>query len=175
MNGREALVRRYRYLWTGELVAAVGFLLLFVLTVPLDQSWRSWILRAYGITVFLAILAQGSCWWWGRLHDLRARRQRPRLATLRRFGRLRQINWGLIAAFPLVVWWMSGSPGVISPGDLGWGTLLIVAAAIEQVNYFHYQLSYGYGLDVWYLRRHRRPRRGNIARYLDAEPGRESA
>ena len=150
------------------MVAAGGFIVVFALFVPLEQSWRSWTLRAYGTAIFVAILVQGAVWWRGRLRDLQARLPRPDAAELRVFDRLRGINWILLAAFPLLVAWMRAISGPIPPADLGWGLALAFCAVIEQVNYYHHQLSYGYGLDFWYLRRNRRLRRGNIARYLDA-------
>lgn len=168
MNAKQALVRRYRYLWTGELVAAAAFLLLFLIYVPLEQPWPSWILRVYGLAILLFLLGQGAFWWRGLLLDIQAHRRNPTLATLRVFERLRRINWVAIAGFPLLAVWRATASEPTSTADLGWGIALATAALIEQINYYHYQLSYGYGQDLWYLRRHRRLRRGNIARHLDA-------
>lgn len=149
-------------------MASGVFLLVFAYMVPLEESWWSWLLRAYGLAIFLCLLLQGAVWWRGRLRDLQARRPRPPAVRLLRFDRLRRINWLLIGAFPLLVAWRRSFAVPIPAADMGWGIVLILGATLEQVNYFYYQLTYGYGLDFWYLRRHRRLRRGNIARYRDA-------
>jgi hypothetical protein len=166
VNSRRALARRYRYLWRGELVAAGGFLLAFVVYVPLERPWPDWILRASGLFILLVLLVEGAFWWRGRLSDLEALRRQPSSSTLQAFRILRTANWLLIAIFPALVAWRMTWSRPPPAADPRWGIALAVGALLEQVNYFHYQLSYGYGLDFWYLRRYRRLRRGHVSLHL---------
>lgn len=171
MNSRRALARRHRYLWRGELVAAAGFLLAFVVYVPLERPWPDWILRAYGLSILLVLLVGGALWWRGRLSDLGAHRRQPSPSTLQTFRILRAANWVLIAIIPALVAWRMTWSRPPAAADPGWVIALAMGALLEQINYFHYQLSYGYGLDFWYLRRYRRLRRGHVSIHLSrADP-----
>lgn len=169
MITRGSIARRYRYLWIGEVAAIAAFLIFFWLVIPPAGHWSRWIVRTYALAIFLGILLQGVFWWRGRLRLLLMADSVKPTRGVRRYRRLRWLNWLLIAAFPLVVAIKgANSPGPFPDGDVWWGVGFIVGALLEQVNYYHFQLTYGYGLDFWYLRRNRRLRRGNIARYLDS-------
>ena len=172
----DALARRYRRLWTGEAVAIVVFLVLYLKSAPLGGSWPEWIARTYGLGVLIGILVQSIFWWRHKLLLLRANRRDmpPRIAA--RFRRLKWMNWSLIGAFPLVLMVKASAIGSIwSRGDTWWGIVCITGALLEQINYFHYQLMYDNPYDWEQLRTYRRLRRGTIGKALAAQPARSAS
>ena len=50
----------------------------------------------------------------------------------------------------------------VSEADLGWTAALLAGAALEQVNYYHYQLMYGTRAAFAYVRRNRRLRKSAL-------------
>lgn len=163
------LARRYRYLWTGELFAAVLFPVLLFWFAARDGAWRSWLGRGYAVAVVSVILLQGVVWWRWKLQLLRAGRRTMPLPVLAVYRRLRSLNWLLIALFPVVLllrWVLIGRAPLAT--DTWLGLLFLGGAALEQINYYYVQLMYDNPYDWAELRRHRRLRRGSIAKALEA-------
>lgn len=157
--------KRYHYLWTGEATAVILFSLLFLWYAGQDGQWHAWIVRTYSLGVVITILIQGVVWWrWKlRLLDQGTRTMPP--PVLRAYCFWRDMNWILIGAFPLIVvsvaLWFNR---LLSSPDACWGLLMLVGALLEQINYYYYQLMYDSAYDWAYLWRHRRLRRGTIAK-----------
>jgi hypothetical protein len=99
---KEALRRRYNYLWTGETVAAILFVILFLWAAYQDGVWRRWIIRSYSLAVVVTILIQGTCWWRLKLQLLNSEERHLPSHVLESYRNWRRINWVLIAAFPFV-------------------------------------------------------------------------
>ena len=168
---KEALRRRYTYLWTGEAVAAsVGAALLLWFAAQ-DGMWQHWIARTYSAGVVILILGQGVVWWRWKLYILQRNQRHLPAPLLTLFEFWRRVNWLLISAFPLVVIIVPplvGQP--LGATDTWLGLLMLGGAVLEQVNYYYVQLMYDSTYDWTYLYTHRHLRRGTIARALDAHP-----
>jgi hypothetical protein len=162
------LARRYRYLWTGELVSAVMFPALLLWFAARDGAWADWLGRGYAVALVGCILLQGVAWWRWKLRLLREGRRTMPHPVLAVYRRLRSLNWLLIALFPAVLllsWVLAGRPPPAA--DTWLGLLFLGGAVLEQVNYYYVQLMYDNPYDWAELRRHRRLRRGSIAKALD--------
>jgi len=155
---RQRLVRRLRYLWTFELLNAV--VIFPALILALWQSFQIGGFTVYTTAVVCGLLLAGAaCWhrmYWDVIQGTR---------TLARLGPLfRVLNFlfgALVLSIPVVLLlWMDA----IHPDDRLVGTGMGVLALLEYLNYFHVQLSYDNRADVRYLLRHRRLKRGIIAR-----------
>lgn len=164
---REALARRYRYLWTGEAVSIFLFIVLFLYYALADMQWSNWIIRTYSLTVVIIILLQGIIWWMWKLRILQTRQRTIPVHILKRFARFKRVNWLLISLFPFVLglkWWFTNS--LWSNNDAWLGLLFMGGALLEQINYYYYQLMYDSRYDWTYLRTHRRLRQGSIGKGL---------
>lgn len=161
------LAKRYRSLWTGEAASILLFVILFLYYAQTDGQWSNWIVRTYSLVVVILILIQGSVWWIWKLRILQASQHTMPMAILRRFAWLKKANWFLICLFPLVFilkWLVTNS--LWSTNDVWWGTLFMVGALLEQINYYYYQLMYDNRYDWAYLRQQRRLRPGSIGKAL---------
>jgi hypothetical protein len=164
---RHKLAKRYRSLWTGEAASILLFVTLFLYYALADGQWRNWIVRTYSLTVVIFILLQGVAWWMWKLRILKAGQRMMPTVILKRFALFRQANWFLICLFPLVFilkWLVTNS--LWSTKDVWLGSLFLVGALLEQINYYYYQLMYDNRYDWAYLRQHRRLRRGSIGKAL---------
>lgn len=165
---KDALRRRYTYLWTGETLSSVLFVALLLWLASRDGVWQHWIARSYSLAVVVLILGQGIAWWRLKLRLLdRGQRQAPAPA-LASFRRWRRINWWLIGAYPLVVVagaLLTGRP--LLSFDSWIGLAILSGALLEQINYYYWQLMYDSPYDWAFLRAHRRLRRGSIGKALD--------
>lgn len=172
---REKLVKRYRYLWTGELAAILLFVYLLLYYAAADGRWSNWILRIYSVSVVVIILAQSIPWWRWKLRLLQEGRREMPAYIVSRYARLRTLNWLLIAGFGLAVVAKAQvtDAAIIGP-DLWYGLLILGGAVLEQVNYYHYQLMYDSAYDLNHLRTERRLRRGTIAKVLDRRRAEQS-
>ena len=162
------LARRYRYLWAGEALSAIIFVVLLVASAAREGTWVNWIARAYGVGIVVWILVQAVVFWrWKSRLLAQGQRTLPAEVVLR-FRFFKYLNWILIAAFPFVVlveWLVAGRR--ISPLDIGLGMLFLLGAIVEQINYYHYQLMYFDSRYDWrYIKLHKRFRLGSIARML---------
>ena len=162
------LAKRYRHLWTGEALSAIIFVVLLVAGAVQQGAWVNWIARAYGVGIVVWILMQAVVFWRWKLRLLAQGQRTLPAEVVLRFRFFKNLNWILIAAFPLVVlveWLAAG--GRLSHVDVGLGTLFLLGAIVEQINYYHYQLMYFDSRYDWrYLKLHKRFRIGSIARML---------
>jgi len=165
---RDALTRRYRYLWRGEVRAILVFGGLFLYYALPDGNWSNWSARTYSLAVVIIILLQGVVWWRWKLGTLQAGQRTMPVHILIWFRRFKWVNWLLIGLFPIVLWlkwWLTGS--LWSSNDTWYGLLFIGGALLEQINYYYYyQLMYDTKYDWTYLRTHRRLRQGSIGKAL---------
>ena len=168
---RKVLARRYRYLWMGEAINILVFIVLFLYHALIDEEWSNWIAhwiaRTYSLTVVIIILLQGVIWWRWKLCTLQAGQRTMPLRILIRFRRFKWVNWLLIGLFPVVLclkWWLTDSFWLSN--DTWLGLLFMGGAFLEQINYYYYQLMYDNRYDWTWLRAHRRLRQGSIGKAL---------
>ncbi|HBB94130.1 MAG TPA: hypothetical protein DC054_01955 [Blastocatellia bacterium] len=161
------LARRYRYLWTGEAVSATIFIILLITGAVREGHWVNWIDRAYSVGIVAWILVQAVVFWRWKLRLLAQEHRALPPEVVLRFRWFKHLNWVLIVAFPLVVlvgWLLAGRR--LSQADVGLGTLILLGAILEQINYYYYQLMYDSRYDWRYLMLYKRLRIGSIAKML---------
>ena len=172
---KEKLAKRYRYLWTGEATSSILFVALLLIFAVADGVWSRWILRSYSVAVVVIVLSQSVVWWRWKLRLLSEGRRQMPSQFVANFGRLRWLNWALIAGFALAVLakrWLIGE--LPADRDLWLGLMFLGGAVLEQINYYYYQLMYDNSYDWNYLRTERRLRRGTIAKVLARNERRSS-
>jgi hypothetical protein len=165
---KDALLRRYHYLWTGEAVSALLFATLLFWFASQDGAWQNWIARTYSLGVIILILIQGVIWWRLKIRLLKRKKHYMSSRILKSYRMWRLINWLLIGSFPLVVFIGTQITGQAANSFDTWlGLVFLGGAVLEQVNYYYYQLMYDLTYDWAYLRRYGRLRQGTIAKALD--------
>ena len=163
---KQALIKRLRYLWTGELFnvffqPALAMLVARMLEQPIG------LFAIYSAALAVWLLLQGAAYW---LLKLRAVKTDSDIEGkhLRWFAAFKRMNWALIALLPtlLVIKALVGTP-FRSSVDVVIGLGFYVLAVLEQVNYYHYQLMYDYRSDLRRLRREKRLKRSSLYRALE--------
>lgn len=165
MGRKERLIKRLRYLWTGELFASLFLPAVAALEARLlDQPLGLLSISSAALVAWL--LWQGAVYW--RL-KLRAVRSDSTVARrhLRWFAALKTVNWALIGVLPvlLAAQYLAGA-GFRSILDGVAGLGFYILAVLEQVNYYHYQLMYDYPPDWRYLVGQRKLKRSSLSRAL---------
>ena len=165
-SDKPALIKRLRYLWTGELFSAF-FLPAVAIFVARMLGQPMSLFAIYGAALVAWLLLQGTAYW---LLKLRAVQTNSDIAGkhLRWFAAFKRMNWALIALLPalLAIKALGGTP-FRSGIDVVVGLGFYVLAVLEQVNYYHYQLMYDYRSDLRRLRRDKRLKRSSLYRALE--------
>lgn len=166
VSGRDRLIKRLRYLWTGELFASF-FLPAMALLIAhmLQRSMR--LFAVYSIGLVTWILWQGAAYWWLKLQAVKTDSDIED-KHLHWFAVLKGINWVLIGVLPVLLV-IKGRAGTVfsSKLDLTAGLAFYILAVLEQVNYYHYQLMYDYRSDWRFLVQERRLKRSSLDRALE--------
>ena len=161
---RELLLRRLATLRNLEAFNILLFWLLFASSWANAELPTTWGFRAYALAIVTVILAEGACYWHLKLRSVRSKRPLP-TGFRRTFARLRSLDIVLFAACP-PIWGLLSAAGASSSFDLVMGSLLVVFAGLEYLNYFYVQLMHDSRNDWTYLWRHRRLRRAPLAKDL---------
>lgn len=162
---RARLLGRLASLRNLEAINIVLFWLLFAWAWSNAARPSAWGFRAYALAIVTIILAEGTYYWHRKARSVRSRRPLP-TGFRRTFTRLRSLNVVLFAACPPVAGLLLAL-GASNAFDLVMGSLLVVFAGLEHINYFHVQLMHDSRNDWTYLWRHRRLRRAPLAEDLE--------
>lgn len=157
---RQRVHRRLRLLRKLEFINVV--LIPGVLVLGWWDWSESWLARFPALLAVVIFLLQGSFYWQMKNQALASKLRNLPSARVRIFEALKLFDQVLlvllfvnIAVLQLAGW--------SNPGDLAWGTGLTICAALEYVNYFHWQLTHDQVSDVRYLFRWRRLRESPLA------------
>ncbi|MDX9832010.1 MAG: hypothetical protein RBU35_17195 [Anaerolineae bacterium] len=165
-SDKRALIKRLRYLWTGELFN-VFYLPAMALLVARSLGEAPGLFAIYSAARAVWLLLQGAAYW---LLKLRAVKTDSDIEGkhLRWFAAFKRMNWALIALLPalLAIKALVDTP-FRSSVDVVIGLGFYVLAVLEQVNYYHYQLMYHYRSDLRRLRREKRLKRSSLYRALE--------
>lgn len=165
-SDKPALIKRLRYLWTGELFN-VFFLPAMALLVARSLGQVPGLFAIYSIALVVWLLLQGTAYW---LLKLRAVKTDSDIKGkhLRWFAAFKWLNWALIALLPalLAIKARDGTP-FRSSVDIVIGLGFYVLAVLEQVNYYHYQLMYDCRSDLRRLCREKRLKRSSLYRAIE--------
>ncbi len=165
LNTTALIIRRLRYLRNGEffnvlfLPAALAFALR-TLQAP------TYLLYSYAMGVICFILVQGGLYWHLKLGVVTGRAARLPDGFARRYRTFRRSNVILLGLYPLlaaIAVLMGATRGL----EILWATLLAGFAALEHVNYYHWQLMYDNANDLRWLLQHRRLRRAHLGEELE--------
>lgn len=163
---KRALIKRLRYLWTGELFN-VFFLPAVAIFVARMLGQAMGLFAIYSAALVVWLLLQGTAYW---LLKLRAVKTGSDIEGrhLWWFVAFKRLNWALVALLPalLVSKALVGTP-FRSGVDIVIGLGFYVLAVLEQVNYYHYQLMYDYRSDLRRLRHDKRLKRSSLYRALE--------
>jgi hypothetical protein len=120
-------------------------------------------LTGFGLTV--AHLVIGAAYWAAKLVQIRQGRARP--PGIARFDTVRRVLVGLLVVGLVLIVAVALTA---APADWLAGAVLLVVAAAEHVNYFHWQLMHDNPADLRRLFRMRRLSRSHLR--SEVEPGR---
>jgi hypothetical protein len=165
-SDKRALVKRLRYLWTGELFN-VFFLPAVAIFVARMLGQAMGLFAIYSAALVAWLLLQGTAYWLLKLHAVQTNSDIAG-KHLRWFAAFKRLNWSLIALLPvlLAIKALVGTP-FRSGIDVVIGLGFYVLAVLEQVNYYHYQLMYDYRSDLRRLCREKRLKRPSLYRALE--------
>ncbi|MFW5416430.1 hypothetical protein J0910_07390 [Nocardiopsis sp. CNT-189] len=152
------MVRRIRGLAVVETLCIPLFAAVALLwEMPLTAA------NAAGLGLLFLLIAEGGAYWRAKARQLA--RDLPLPEGMPVFAALKRANLVLFAAAAAAI------AAALAGGDTGtrvWpGVLLWLFALVEQVNYFHVQLSHDNRADLARLLRTRRLHRSHLARDLD--------
>jgi len=160
MGPPHRLLERLTYLRSREALAAVVLPALIVWTWWNKGGDIAWGLRCAALLLFAAILLQGTLYWHLKLGQVAHDRPLPSwfraLFCAFKWSNLTAIG-AMLAGLLLL------DRQAVSEADLGWAAALLAGAALEQVNYYHYQLMYDTREAFAYLRRNRRLRKAALS------------
>ncbi len=143
---RKGLEKRLSYLYTGESMAVVGFI---IVSFSLNKAYpllQLYSLFSFWVSFFLLefLFVQGSVYWhakWKRLM-----KENISVTPVRLFKQIKNLekwNIGLIIVSPIMFvfdffkWYPS-----LPLGGLYLSGFIYIFAILEYINYFHFQLSY---------------------------------
>lgn len=154
------LLERLRYLRSREALATA------VLPALVVWSWWNkggdvaWGLRGAALALLVWILVQGTLYWHLKLASVEKQAALPSYFH----GLFRAFKWSNLAGIGglLAVLLALPDQNSVSASDLRWSAVLLAGAALEQVNYYHYQLMYDTRAALAHLRCKRRLRKAAL-------------
>lgn len=158
---RHRLIARLQYLrdWEALNVVLVPALLA-VIWYSTNTSVRLWA-HLLPTAVVSLILAQGTWYWHLKLREARDRQVLPAHFCVT-FTRMHAL--AVSALLVLVATGLAARPGPESrASEIAWWAGLSALAALEYVNYYHWQLMHDSAHDLRHLRRYRRLRPSPLA------------
>lgn len=159
--GRSRIVRRLRWLRNWELFDVGLFLTLLVWWVTARDP-STWLLTAFGVSLVCYLLLQGGFYWHLKAQAVASRSGRLPAYFCGLFTHLRYSSLVLLACFPLIVV-SARTVNSTTLSELLRSSAIGAFAALEYVNYYHYQLMHDTVNDLRYLKMHRRLRRAPLA------------
>lgn len=162
---------RLKYLYSGELIAVICFVILSLL---INHNYPD--LKLYSLfsfwTAFLLLeflLLQGSMYWYIKFKRFRNEKTYITPANVvRRLIKLRKLNL-LLIAIPLLafIYDFFRLQPLLPVGGLLIALFIYLFAILEYVNYFYMQLSYDNIADLLYLKRHKSLKQASIKRDIN--------
>lgn len=159
----QTLQSRINYLRQAELSFGLALPALFCYYWQTSGAPVNWAMRAAPLALVSYILLQGALYWHLKLHTV-ARRQPwpPFFGPLYRF-----FKYSNLVALPAAAAFLVAMRGAASAADLWWSWGLLAFVALEQINYYHWQLMYDTRAGFAYLQRNSRLRKAALR--LDLE------
>ncbi|MBU3209039.1 hypothetical protein [Clostridium algidicarnis] len=168
---RKKLLKRFSYLYTGELLSAVMFIILLFLFNKDFTRLQLYSLTSFWISFFLLefLLLQGSIYWYEKWKKLKKENTIvTSIQIVKNFKNLKKINVGVI----IITMFIFTFDFLTTYSSLPLGSLIVVGfiyifAILEYINYFHFQLMYDNFSDIKYLLRSKKLKQSCISRDFD--------
>lgn len=154
---REKLIKRFRYLWTWELLNALVVFPFFLFAI--SQNIQIGISAILATMVTCIILIIGSAFSFLKYQDLR--HGTHNIGKYENIFRL--LRWIIPIAIGLILI-VNLQLSFLEAEDWFIATLFYLMAILEYINYFHFQLMYDNKNDLGYLSKYLRLKQGLIAR-----------
>ena len=154
-----ALHSRMNYLRIGEVLAAVAIPAVAVYRWLDSNTPVWWELRIAGLALISYILLQGALYWHLKLRSFD--RGSPLPAYFHALFRSFKLSNVVAIGMMLIAILLGGESA--TRADLGWVASMLALVALEQINYYHYQLMYDTRNAIAGLRRNRRLRKAALA------------
>lgn len=155
---REKLIKRFRYLWTLELLNAVVIFPFFLYT--LAQNIEIGISAILATTATCIMLIIGSAFSFLKYQDMKQNTHH-----IEKFeNTFKLLRWFIPVALCITLIINLLQLGFFETGDWFIAILFYLMAILEYINYFHFQLMYDNRNDLGYLSKHHRLKRGIIPR-----------
>jgi hypothetical protein len=170
MYSRKKLEKRLSYLYSGELLSIIGFILTSFIINKAYPHLKLYSLFSFWISFFLLefILLQGSLYWYVKLKRLKEENTSvtPTHIILR-LKYLKKWNIGLIVISPclFIIDLLVQDPPI--PGGLFIASFIYIIAIIEYINYFHIQLSYDNVSDIKFLIKSKKFKKATLAKEFE--------
>jgi hypothetical protein len=160
--------KRLSYLYTGESMAVVGFIIVSFLLNRTYPTLQLYSLASFWVSFFLLefLLVQGSMYWYAKWKRLKKENiSVTPIYVVKRLKKLKKWNIGLIIISPLlfvidILKWYPYMP--IS--GLSISVFIYVFSILEYINYFHIQLSYDNLSDIRYLLKTKRLKQASLTK-----------
>ena len=157
---RKQVEKRLSYLYTGESMAVISFIIVSFLLNKTNPQLQLYSLISFWLSFFLLelLLVQGIIYWYSKWKRLK--RENTSVTPVRIVKRLKNLkkwNIGLIIVLPFMFgfdffkWYPT-----LPLGGLYLSGFIYIFAILEYINYFHIQLSYDSLSDIKYLLKSKR-------------------
>jgi hypothetical protein len=170
MNSRKKLEKRLSYLYTGESLAIIVFILISFLMNKAYPHLKLYSLFSFWISFFLLefILLQGSMYWYVKLKRLKE--ENSSVTPTRIIHKLKHLKkWtiGLLVISPclFITDFLVQDPPI--PKGLFIAGFIYIFALIEYINYFHIQLSYDNISDLKFLIKSKKLKKATLAKEFE--------
>lgn len=168
---KKRLLKRLTYLYTGELMSVLGFIVVIFLLNKAYPQLRFYSLSSFWISFFLLefLLVQGSMYWYAKWKRLKIENiPVTPIQIIKRFKNLKKLNIALIivSSFTFIFNFFKWYPS-LPLGSFGIVGFIYIFAVLEYINYFHFQLAYDNLSDIKYLLRSKRFKQSSLSRDFD--------
>lgn len=174
---RKHVERRLSYLYTGESVAVISFIILSFLLNRVYPQLQLYSLASFWLSfLFLELLlVQGSVYWYSKWRRLKSEHTSVTpIRMVQRFQKVQKWNIVLIIVppFMFVIDFFRLYPS-LPIGGLSISGFIYIFAILEYINYFHIQLSYDNSSDIKYLLKSKRLKQACLSKDFERVEGKK--
>ncbi|WP_312473231.1 general stress protein [Neobacillus sp.] len=168
---KKSLEKRFSYLYTGEIFAAILFIFLSYYFNSTNPQFHLYSLFSFWFSFILLglFLFQGAYYWHVKWKRLRTENKvKTPFKVVRKFKLFKTLNTGLLIVpiLGFVVDYIKWN-NLLPIRGLLISVFIYIFAILEYINYFYFQLSYDNRMDIEYLRKNKRLKKSSINKDLE--------
>ena len=172
---KKRIEKRLSYLYTGESMAVVSFIMVSFLLNKTYPQLQLYSLASFWFSFFLLefLLVQGSIYWYSKWRRLKSENTSATpIRMVQRLKKVQQWNIGLMIVpfFMFVIDLLQWYPS-LPIGGLSISGFIYIFAILEYINYFHIQLSYDNSSDIKYLLKSKRLKQACLSKDFERIEG----